>query len=99
MRDDPRLNQIALARQAVLAEGVELTDALVSAWLDRTWIVQSWRRCLARGARPEAPVVFDAVPRHAGAHAADMHATCWPPPAPSCSAWPRKSPPSATSPC
>ena len=51
MRDDPRLNQIALARQAVLAEGVELTDALVSAWLDRTWIVQSWRRCLARGAR------------------------------------------------
>ena len=74
MRDDPRLNQIALARQAVLAEGVELTDALVSAWLDRTWIVQSWRRCLARGARPEAPVVFDAVPRHAGAHAADMHA-------------------------
>ncbi|HNN33992.1 MAG TPA: hypothetical protein PKH18_08235, partial [Ottowia sp.] len=61
MRPDPRQHQIALARQTVLAEGMELTEALVGAWLDRAWIVQSWRRCLARGAPPEAPVVFDAV--------------------------------------
>lgn len=74
MREDPRLTQIALARQAVLADGMELTEALVGAWLDRAWIVQSWRRCLARGAQPEAPVVFEAVARHAGAHAAEAHA-------------------------
>ena len=67
MRPDPRQHQIALARQTVLAEGMELTEALVGAWLDRAWIVQSWRRCLARGARPEAPVVFDAVSPHARA--------------------------------
>ena len=71
---DPRLAQIALARQAVLAGGAELTDALVNAWVDRAWIVQSWRRCLARGARPEAPVVFEAAPRHAVADAAQQHA-------------------------
>ena len=74
MRPDPRQHQIALARQTVLAEGMELTEALVGAWLDRAWIVQSWRRCLARGARPEAPVVFDAVSPHARARSAEQHA-------------------------
>ena len=48
MRDDPRLNQIALARQAVLAEGVELTDALVSAWLDRNGASGWLRRLIPR---------------------------------------------------
>lgn len=73
LREDPRLNQIALARQAVLAEGTELTEALIGAWVDRAWIVQSWRRCLARGARPDAPVAFEPVSPRAGAHAAEQH--------------------------
>lgn len=70
---DPRLAQIALARERVLG-GAELTGALVSAWADRAWLMQSWRRCLARGARPEAPVVFEATARHAAADAAERHA-------------------------
>lgn len=73
MHEDPRLNQIALARQAVLAEGTELTEALVSAWVDRAWIVRSWHRCLTRGARPNAPVAFEPVSAHARAHAAEAH--------------------------
>ena len=70
---DHRLSQIALARRAVLESGAELTDALIGAWVDRAWIVQSWRRCLARGARPEAPVVFDATPPHIGADVQERH--------------------------
>ena len=45
----PRLQQIALARQSLLTEGTELAEALANAWLDRAWIMQSWRRCLALG--------------------------------------------------
>ena len=71
---DARLRQIALARQSVLLDGTELTEALASAWLDRAWIMQSWRRCLARGALPGAPVAFDPVSPHARAHAAEQHA-------------------------
>lgn len=70
---DTRLRQIALARQSLLAEGAELTEALANAWLDRTWIMQSWRRCLAQGQRPHTPVAFDPVPARARAHAEDAH--------------------------
>ncbi|QXL83802.1 GAF domain-containing protein [Comamonas sp. NLF-1-9] len=70
---DSRLNQIALARRALVQGGAELTDALVGAWLDRAWIVRSWQRCLARGARPDRPVVFEPAPRRAGADAAEQH--------------------------
>lgn len=73
LHHDPRLAQIALARQALLDSGTELTDALVNAWVDRAWIMQSWRRCLARGARPDVPVVFEATPGHAASDAAQQH--------------------------
>ena len=39
-------------------KGMELTEAMAYAWLARAWIVQSWRRCLARGARPQMPVAM-----------------------------------------
>ena len=71
---DPRLRQIALARQSLLADGTELTEALANAWLDRAWIMQSWRRCLALGHQPQSAVAFDAVPASARAHAQDAHA-------------------------
>lgn len=71
---DARLRQIALARQSVLLDGTELTEALASAWLDRTWIMQSWRRCLALGHQPQARVAFDPVPASARADAQDAHA-------------------------
>ncbi|AVO50441.1 histidine kinase [Melaminivora suipulveris] len=69
MHDDPRLQQIALARQSVLAGGGELTALLASAWYDRAWILQSWRRCLAQGRRPDEEVVFGPVPANAARHA------------------------------
>lgn len=71
---DTRLSQIALARQSVLAEGTELTEALASAWLDRAWIMQSWRRCLTLGHQPSTRVAFDPVPASAPADAQDAHA-------------------------
>ncbi|MFD2379260.1 helix-turn-helix domain-containing protein [Ottowia pentelensis] len=71
----PRLQQIALARQSLLTEGTELTEALASAWVDRAWIMQSWRRCLALGHRPQSRVTFDPVPARARADAQDAHAT------------------------
>ncbi|MBS0413240.1 MAG: histidine kinase [Proteobacteria bacterium] len=70
----PRLQQIALARQSLLTEGTELTEALASAWVDRAWIMQSWRRCLALGHRPQSRVAFDPVPARARADAQDAHA-------------------------
>ena len=71
---DVRLRQIALARQSVLLDGTELTEALASAWLDRAWIMQSWHRCLQRGQQPGAHVAFDPVPASARADAQDAHA-------------------------
>lgn len=73
MRDDPRQQQITQARQALLASGLEMTDALVGAWYDRAWIMQSWRRCLAHGQQPDQPVVFEQLSPHARAHAAEAH--------------------------
>jgi len=51
-----RLEHIEAARRAVLQEGTLTTPAGMEAWIDR-----SWRRCLARGHRPEQPLVFEAV--------------------------------------
>lgn len=70
---DPRLAQIALAREALLETGGGMTDAMVNAWLDRAWIMQSWRRCLARGARADAPMVFEAASAHASSAAREQH--------------------------
>jgi transcriptional regulator of acetoin/glycerol metabolism len=59
---EQRLQQIELARQAVMQEGRTLTDTLADAWFERAWIERSWRRCLANGQRPEERVAFDMVP-------------------------------------
>ena len=60
-----RLNQIEQARQAVMFEGRSATDEMVDAWYERSWIERSWRRCLARGQRPEQRVGFDLIPAQA----------------------------------
>ncbi|MDO5623757.1 MAG: helix-turn-helix domain-containing protein [Pseudomonadota bacterium] len=68
MQPDQRLRQIQQARQAVLSDG-----APAAALADRAWVEQSWRRCLARGQRPEAEVQFNPVPRGAGRRAQEAH--------------------------
>ena len=73
MHADPRLQQIELARRAVLHGAGSVTDALVQAWYDRAWLERSWRRCLALGQRPEQHVAFDMVPSNARQHAAEAH--------------------------
>ncbi|GAB1387168.1 hypothetical protein MASR1M59_23160 [Melaminivora sp.] len=72
--DAQRLQQIAQARQSLLADGTELTHALASAWYDRAWLLHSWQRCLAQGRSPTEPLVFNPVPAHALARAAQAHA-------------------------
>lgn len=47
---------IALARQAILAQGLDATHRWGNAWLER-----SWQRCLAQGRHPHEPVVFAPV--------------------------------------
>lgn len=59
---EQRLQQIELARHAVMDEGRSLTDTLVDTWFEKTWLERSWRRCLANGQRPEQRVAFDMVP-------------------------------------
>ena len=66
-----RLQQIELARRAVMAEGAPATDVLVDAWFDRSWIERSWRRCLAAGQRPDERVTFDVVAAQAARRAED----------------------------
>ncbi len=51
-----REQAIALARQAVLAQGSEATHQ----W-QNTWLARSWQRCLAQGHHPHDPVVFAPV--------------------------------------
>jgi transcriptional regulator of acetoin/glycerol metabolism len=53
---EQRLRQISLARQAVIDEGQPAEPLLSAAWIER-----SWRRCLARGQRPQQPIVFDTI--------------------------------------
>jgi len=67
---DRRLQQIELARRAVLFEGRGAPDALAGLG-ERDWIERSWRRCLAWGMRPEQPVAFDLVPAQAARRALD----------------------------
>lgn len=73
MPTSTRLQQIELARRAMLEGGGSATDALVQGWYDRAWLDRSWRRCLAQGQRPEQRVAFDAVPAHAAQQAAQAH--------------------------
>ena len=51
-----RLHQIALARQAVLHEGMSLSRTGTQAWIER-----SWQRCLASGKTPDQKVSFDMI--------------------------------------
>lgn len=51
---EQRLQQIALARHAVLREGKSPTGMLAEAWITR-----SWQRCLASGKTAEEEVGFD----------------------------------------
>jgi transcriptional regulator of acetoin/glycerol metabolism len=62
---DLRLQQIDLARRSVMLGGGSATDVLVQGWFERSWIEQSWRRCLAGGMRPEHRVAFDVLPAQA----------------------------------
>lgn len=57
---EQRLRQIDLARRAVIDEG-RAAEPLLSA----PWIERSWRRCLARGQRPQQPVAFDTIAKQA----------------------------------
>lgn len=72
-RDQNREQLIDQARRALLAETRSATDALVDSWFDRSWITTSWRRCLARGQRPDQRVSFDQVPTTARRHAEEEH--------------------------
>ena len=53
---DPRLQQIALARQAVLHEHKNTSRTGTHGWIER-----SWQRCLASGKTPDQPVIFDVI--------------------------------------
>ncbi len=51
---EQRLQQIAVARQAVLHDGAGLSGSLTE-----PWIARSWQRCLASGKKPDQAVSFD----------------------------------------
>jgi len=53
---DPRLQQIATARQTVLYDGKSVSRTGTQAWIER-----SWQRCLASGKQPDQKVSFDMV--------------------------------------
>jgi transcriptional regulator of acetoin/glycerol metabolism len=59
---EARLQQIEIARRAVLMEGRSITDVMVNAWYDHAWIERSWRRCLGNGLQPQQAVGFDMIP-------------------------------------
>ena len=63
--NETRLQDIELARRAVMLEGRSATDVLVDRWFERSWIERSWRRCLAQGHRPDQRVGFDLLPAQA----------------------------------
>ncbi len=69
-----RLEQIARIRQAVIVDGAPATAPLHAAWADRAWIVESWQRCLARGAHPEHAIAFAPVSAGTQARTAEVHA-------------------------
>jgi transcriptional regulator of acetoin/glycerol metabolism len=67
--NDPRLQEIELARRAMLVEGRASTDGLSGRWTGRGWIERSWQRCLAHGHRPQQPVAFDVLSSQAARRA------------------------------
>ncbi len=67
---DPRLRQIALARQAVLQEGKSLPASNSHGWIER-----SWQRALASGKRPDQQVTFDVIAPNAMRRVVQAHRT------------------------
>ena len=65
---EPRLQQIALARQAVLHDGKSMSRTGTQPWIER-----SWQRCLANGKRPDEKVSFAVVAPTAKQRLADSH--------------------------
>ena len=65
-----RLSAIAQARHLHLVERTRPPQALVSAWVER-----SWERCLAQGLQPERAAVFDLISREHMAHTLDANQT------------------------
>ncbi len=57
---EQRLQNIDLARRAVLHDGQPQAGSL-----SEPWIIRSWQRCLASGQRPDQSVVFDVIPAQA----------------------------------
>ena len=57
---EQRLQNIDLARRAVLHDGQTQAGSL-----SEPWIIRSWQRCLASGQRPDQSVVFDVIPAQA----------------------------------
>ncbi|MES2635210.1 MAG: helix-turn-helix domain-containing protein [Pseudomonadota bacterium] len=68
---DERLLRIEQARAAVMFEGRSATDSMVDAWFNHSWIERSWRRCMARGRRPDEHLAFDVLPAQAARRATD----------------------------
>ena len=67
---EPRLQQIALARQAILHDGESMSLTGTQAWIER-----SWQRCLVSGKRPDEKVSFNMVAPNAMRHLIDSHQT------------------------
>ena len=67
---EPRLQQIALARQAILHDGESMSLTGTQAWIER-----SWQRCLVSGKRPDEKVSFNIVAPNAMRHLIDSHQT------------------------
>lgn len=67
---EPRLQQIALARKAVLHDGKSTSCTGMQSWIER-----SWQRCLSSGKRPEERVSFDTVAPNAARHLESVHQT------------------------
>jgi len=60
-----RLERIAQARRAVMAEGRPASEVMLDSGSEFGWIERSWRRCLANGQRPDQRVAFDVIPAQA----------------------------------
>ncbi len=65
---DARLQQIALARQAVLLDGKSMSRPGSPEWIEH-----SWQRCLASGKRPHEVVSFDLIEPVARRRLLDTH--------------------------
>ncbi len=72
-----RLALIARARETVFAGGGQDAIACHSPGLlgVEPWVARSWKRCLARGQEPTAPLGFDVLPAEASRRSADANHT------------------------